>query len=427
MTVCDPQSYPQNPCTPGSDANAPTCAGPHVVTSTCFPGAGDAFVELQFYPPGMPPFVDSISCDDTHWCSALTIDSLECNAGYQTCNPGCEEPVNFAFVQRDGIPTGPPSPQQSTAATYTQNAQTLLMNPGDHIVVHMWNAPVPHGGGHALEVQIRDLTTGQTGYMQASAANGFADTSFSTCNGTPFNFQPEFNTASEGNYSSWGALRTDISTEFELGHFTPCTSINSTGKLAISPGVSDLFYKDCKGPYETTNDNQTQETSDALCYPAGDTHGSLNTAPDEVTGCEDNYYQNGDVDFDGSSYWADWPTSVAATSTFPGSFVQQTPASAGSPYPKLFIQTDVAYSDPNCPVSSSPSPGCVIPPPGPGGFYPYWSVAGSGTAACALEFGNVSSGVNDMGGDAQYGTIQSAKLGAPEFEGPIQPNPCARS
>jgi hypothetical protein len=425
MTVCDPQSYPQNPCAPGSDANAPTCAGPHVVNAGCFPGAGDALVELQFYPPGMAPFVDSISCDNTHWCSALTIDSLECNAGYQSCNAGCEEPVNFAFVQRNGVPTGPPSPQDSTAATFTQNAQTLMMNPGDHIVVHMWDAPVPHGGGHALEVQIRDLTTGQTGYMQASAANGFANTSFSTCNGTPFNFEPEYRTASPGNFSSWGALRTNVSTEFEVGHFTPCTSVNSTARLPISAGVSDIFYKDCKGPYETTNDNQTQESSDALCYPAGDTHGVLNAAPNELTGCEDNFYQNGDVDFDGSSYWADWPTGVAATSTLPGSFVERAPTSAGSSYPRLFIQTDAAYADPNCPVSLTASPSCVIPPPGPGAFYPYWSFAGSGSASCALEFGNVSSGVNNMGGVAQYGTIQSATLGAPEFEGPIQANPCA--
>jgi hypothetical protein len=426
MMVCDPKSYPQNPCTPRSDTNAPTCAGPHVATPSCFPGAGNAFVELQFYPPGMPPFLDSISCDDTHWCSALTIDSLECTTGYATCNAGCEEPVNFAFVQRDGVPTGPPSPQESNNATFTQNAQTLLMNPGDHIVVHMWDASVPGGGGHALEVQIRDLTTGQTGYMQASAKNGFADTSMATCNGTPFNFEPEFATAAPNNYGSWGALRTNISTQFELGHFTPCTSLNGRGNLKLGPKLSDSYYKQCNGPYETTNDNQTTETSDALCYPVGDTHGALATPPDEVTGCEDNLLQNGDIDFDGSPYWADYPTGVAPTDTFPGSFVQQTPTSGTSQYPQFFIQTDAAYSEPNCSIGTTASPGCTIPPPGPGGFYPYWSYAGSG-AACALEFGNVSAGADTMGGDAQYGTVQSARLGAPEFQGPMQPNPCLTS
>src|SRR6476660_7531738 len=65
-TVCDPNSAPLTPCTPRSDANAPK--GRYL-------GGGQAFVELQFYAPGFGPFIDSISCDNTHWCAALTIDS----------------------------------------------------------------------------------------------------------------------------------------------------------------------------------------------------------------------------------------------------------------------------------------------------------------------------------------------------------------
>src|SRR5262249_17939047 len=92
MSACDPKSFPIKACTPESDSNAPT---------TTDPGGGAAYVELQFYPPGFAPFDDSISCDNTHWCSALTIDSLECDAN-GTCNQKCEEPENFAFIQRDG-------------------------------------------------------------------------------------------------------------------------------------------------------------------------------------------------------------------------------------------------------------------------------------------------------------------------------------
>ena len=44
-----------------------------------------------------------------------------------------------------------------------------------------------------------------------------------------------------------------------------------------------------------------------------------------MTGCEDNYFQNGDLDFDGSPYWPEWPTGAQPTATFPGSFVQQLP------------------------------------------------------------------------------------------------------
>ena len=39
------------------------------------------------------------------------------------------------------------------------------------------------------------MTTGQSGFMQASAANGFMNTSIIDCSGTPFNFEPEYNTA----------------------------------------------------------------------------------------------------------------------------------------------------------------------------------------------------------------------------------------
>ena len=87
------------------------------------PGGGSAFMEMQFYPPGKPPFADSDSCDDTHWCAALTIDSLECTAGFASCNPDCEEPVNFAFIQQNGVPTGPPSPQDADTSTIVTKAR----------------------------------------------------------------------------------------------------------------------------------------------------------------------------------------------------------------------------------------------------------------------------------------------------------------
>ena len=157
-TVCDPQSTPMLPCKAESDANAP---------NGTYPGAGAGFVELQFYPPGFAPFADNISCDNTHWCSALNIDSLECAAD-GTCNPNCSEPVNFAFLQTNGVPTGPPSPQLSDLSTFTPNRHTLLMNPGDAIRVHMFDAKVR--GGRALETEITDLTTGRSGFMIASAS-----------------------------------------------------------------------------------------------------------------------------------------------------------------------------------------------------------------------------------------------------------------
>jgi hypothetical protein len=172
MALCDPNSFPGTACTPNSDSNAPTCAGVNCGPTT--QGGGSAFMEMQLYPPGNPPFVDSESCDATHWCAALNIDSLTATPTTNP-NPKCVEPVNFAFIQKDGTPTGPPSPQSANLNTFVPNGNTLLMNPGDRISVHMSDAPA--SGGHAFEVVINDLTTHQTGFMQASAANGFQTTS----------------------------------------------------------------------------------------------------------------------------------------------------------------------------------------------------------------------------------------------------------
>jgi hypothetical protein len=80
------------------------------------------------------------------------------------------------------------------------------------------------------------------------------------------------------------------------------------------------------------------------------------------------------------------------------------------------------------PCTPTTQSGCTVPPPGPGGFYPYWTKFQVGPAFCALEFGNVSGfgPLNTYGKDAQYGTNQFPTLGYPEFEGPVHNNTCAR-
>jgi hypothetical protein len=428
MALCDPNSYPQTPCTPESDSNAPTCGG--VACTTAQSGGGSAFMEMQFYPPGNPPFVDSTSCDDTHWCAALTIDSAECTAQFATCNTSCEEPVNFGFIQRNGVPTGAPSPQDASTATFTPNNETLLMSPGDTITFHMSDAPAP-GGGRAFEVVMDDLTQHTRGFMQASAANGFMTTSMANCSGTPFNFQPEYNTAAPANVIPWAAIQTDVSTEFETGHWEACTSLSDPLTNPLDPSDTGGDYNQCSGPYESAGppDSSSPETGEAECYYAGDTHPGYDgpgtsTPPDLTTGCQDDVFQNGDLDFDGSPYWTEWPTGTHPT-IYPSSFVEQFPTTAGRQYPKYFFQTDLALSESTCtPTTLS---GCTVPPPGPGGFYPYWTEAHGG-GYCALEFGNVSGHgpfLTDFGKDAQYGQDQFATLGYPEFEGAPLTNTCA--
>jgi hypothetical protein len=426
MALCNPDSFPLTNCIPESDSNAPTCNNANCTFGF---GGGSSFMEMQFYPPGQAPFVDSISCDNTHYCAALNIDSLECTAN-GACNNNCIEPINFAFIQRNGVPTGPPSPQDSTVASLTPNGETLLMNPGDTLKVHMFDAPAL-GGGAAFEVVINDLTTHQSGFMQASAANGFMTSSQTDCSGTPFNFQPEYNTAKIGNINPWGADQVDISAAVETGHWEACTSLSGPIANPVDPNDGSQMYSQCNGPYETatTADGNTPETSDAFCFLAGSTHPGFNgpgtsTAPNTLTGCQANFPQNGDLDFDGTPYWPEWPTGLRPT-IYPGSFLYSFPTTNGAPYTQFHFQTDVALSEITCgPQSSGTSTlsGCTVPPQGPGGFYPHWSQFQSG-GSCTLQFGNVSAG-STFGKDAQYGTNQFTTLGYPQFISSSHNNPC---
>ncbi len=407
-TVCDPNSAPLLPCTPESDANAP---------SGSYPGGGSGFVELQFYPPGFAPAADAISCDNTHWCSALNIDSLECQGnGSGACNNQCTEPVNFAFVQTNGVPTGPPSPQLSNLASFTPNRHTLLMNPGDRITVHMFNAKIR--GGHALEVKETDWSTGQSGFMIASGANGFMNTNPFTCAGTRFNFQPEYNTARAQNFGPWGFGPYMINDEFEIGHFEPCTSVTGKATIALAKHVTDTYYKHCSGPYEVGKDTAKLEPNDAPCYKSGDTHGGL-AAPNLVTGCPVFLNAIGDLDYDGTSYRADWPNSVRPD-RYPSTFLQRQPTTVGGhQYPAIQFMTDTSATEFNTNCNTVTGAGCVLPPKGPGHFFPFFTQAMVG-GSCVWEYGNMHNG-NTFGGDAQYGSVTPDSLGA--FVGPVMRNP----
>jgi hypothetical protein len=331
-----------------------------------------------------------------------------------------------------------------------------MMAPGDTIRVHMFDAPVPgHRGKSAFEVTITDLTTGQRGWMQASAANGFAHTTIHTCATTPFNFQPEYTTAKPLNIIPWAADQTDISTEFETGHWEPCTSLTTQLALTFGTGASDFTYNMCHGVYENAGppDTTTPELGDAFCYPSGDTHPGYDgldtsTTPDRTTGCQDNYFQNGDLDFDGSPYWTEWPTGTSPT-RYPSTFVEQLPVTGagsfshrhGTQYASFLFQTDIGLSEVGCKgdnytEGTGTTTRCSVPPNGPGHFYPYWSLVKGGTRAgptatasssCVLEFGNVDSGshLDTYGGDAQYGTNRYTTTGYPQIISTPHHNPCS--
>lgn len=454
LPICDPLSYPQNPCKADSDANGGSISDPNA--------AGSAFMELQFYPPGFTPFTDSFSCSKTQWCAAITIDSLECNFNFASCNPACEEPVNFAFLQTNGVPAGPPSPQLSDINSDLGNAETLKINPGDVLNVAITD---PAAG---FTTTVSDLTTRQTGFMVASAGNGFMDTNMNTCAGRPFTFHAEYNTAAQQNQVPWAALEGGVVMEEEIGHFETCNTLayKDGFKETVSDGTSyddPDVYQTCIGgeegpgavgsgpcnpktgicrnaetegttgpikcPTEDAGSGQLCEFADGFCFPKGDRpvkiNGVSSTEDWPISGCNDDQWQNGDLDFDGVSYQkSTWPNGSANHPTamrYLGPF-----DAAGNPYPTVQFETDIGGSEFLC--NTFDGSNCDVKPLG-SDFYPFYSLNDSQTlkgvttpaGACVWNFGNVLRNVTtqDFGKDAEYGTPDTARYGGTSTSAPI--------
>ncbi len=461
LPMCDPLSYPQNSCTPDSDSNIGSISSPNA--------AGSAFMELQLYPPGFGPFTDAFSCSQTQWCAAMTIDSLECNFGFATCNPRCEEPVNFSYLQTNGVPSGPPSPQLSDLDTEIGNANTLKINPGDVLEISITD---PSSG---FTTEIRDLTTGQTGYMTASAANGFMDTNMTTCDGRKWTFHAEYSTASKRNQVPWAALEGGVLMEQEIGHFETCNTLayqdgfsatypdgsttsdpdvyqtcigGEEGRNEVGPGPCNPKTGVCHNaetegttgpiacPTENAGTGQLCEFSGGYCFPAGNRTVLFNGVASKwdwaVAGCNEDQYQNGDLDFDGVGYQTDtWPDGSSSHPTavrYLGPFMAN-----GKPYPTVQFETDVAGSEFLCNTTTGSN--CDVKPLG-SNFYPFFSLNDSQTlpgittptSACVWNFGDILNGVTtqDFGKDAEYGSSHTARYGGtiisaptanPEFSG----------
>jgi hypothetical protein len=443
LAICDPRSYPQNPCAPDSDSNT----GLNHSTD-----AGSAFMELQFYPPRFAPFADSASCSATKWCAAMTIDSLEAGFNFVGLNTACEEPVNFAFLQTNGVPAGPPSPQLANGSTFVPNAHTLMINSGDVLKVAITD---PAAG---FTTTVTDVTTGQTGTITASAANGFMDTNFKTCAGTPHTFHAEYATAKPQNQVPWAALEGGVLMQQEIGHSEVCASlthndpINEPG-IVVDNKISDTCVggseggrhdkgeggcnthtgvclnastEGTTGPIACPSNNfasgQLCEYADGACLPQGTRTVTVNghkvkeTSP--VNFCQDNRFQNGDLDFDGIDYqkttWPNGSSNVPTSIRYAGPF-----DAAGHSYPSVQFQTDAPASEFLCNIFNGNN--CDAPPLG-AKFYPWWTLtskSGQGvgglfpSGSCIWNFGNRIAGVttNNLGADAQYGVPDVARFG----------------
>jgi hypothetical protein len=191
-------------------------------------------MELQLYGPGYVPQFEGFGCTATQYCAAMTIDSrtLDQNTGIENnkdCNRyilGGPEPINWAYVTKDGVSQAPANPfftgtgaNPNFSAVNPNVQKDLLMSPGDRIRIHM------HDTDAGFRIDLFDLTTGQSGSMTASTANGFGhilyEPTSTTCHMAPYAFHPEYSTANpRGN--TWSAHTYNVAMSDEIGHFENC-------------------------------------------------------------------------------------------------------------------------------------------------------------------------------------------------------------
>src|ERR1700722_11390741 len=423
MAMCDDQSAP-NPggspsagpnikCIPDSDANIFDGANP-AKRDYIGKHPGTAFMEMQFYPPG---WITSNS--PTQWTAALNIDSDSENQntgqGNNAACGGAIEYVNFAFIQTDGMPfpAGSPSPLGPPVST---NANTLLMNPGDELIVTLVDT------AQGLKVTVHDLTTGQTGFMVASGANGFAsvkwDPNGNNCDFATHNlahdFHPAYATSSEHTRVPGAAHSYNITFSDEIGHFEYCSSVAQEFGACTS----------------LTGTDKKPALDDLQCVDPGFL-AAFGLIP--IGGCID-----GDADFDGVPY---------RKNTWPGSFkdpVQDAlfhtePVTFSSPlftdhtghaanFSRVAFESDMPRIEfgttPPCqrhlsnPVDKNPGQGCVNPPDG-AAFYPFYSTR-LDDHGCRWQLGGrfIPGTLDDFGGNskAEYGAILALFYPAPNAQ-----------
>jgi hypothetical protein len=403
LALCDNQSAPNfthAPCKADSDTNifdntdpsAPDWIGHH---------PGGAFMEMQFYPPGWVPWPDGISCSATQWCAALNIDSLNTDDLHGIDNNSdCldkvgDEPVNFAFITKNGQAHAPAGPLENSPLTSTQPALTfnpktdMVMNPGDQIGVDIRDT----SGG--LRVTLHDFTSGAVGSMTAGPSNGFAQVMFNPtanrCKESPYTFHPMYATSSPHTRLEWTAHTLNVSVSDEIGHFEYCNAVKSDGT--------------CKGGNAT---DKTTDDDDDLCLPGSE------ALLVKVTGC----VSSADDDFDGPSYLKDWPGTGAAPNKTSEPLRFTSPTSGGAQYSQVAFETDLLALDQVFGFCGSDVNQCKNPPKS-GLFYPMFTTGTSSMSACEWREGGPSlpNTTNTFGGSS------GSEFGKPEAVAyPVAPN-----
>lgn len=392
MNVCDTQSYPEftNICIPdsdenifdSSDSNSPRFIGKH---------PGTAFLELQFYPPG---WIGSPSLiDPQNYFAALNIFSATVNGATRAGNNAAclnvirsNEPDNFAVITQNGVPLAPPNPLGVNFGTNNPDLNNVLsMAPGDQILI------VIHDTAHGAEAMVLDLTSGQSGSIIASAANGFGQVLYqpnsATCNVAPYDFHPMYATSNEHTRTPWAGGTNNTTFANEIGHFEFCDSADPNTLNCLVPGIQDR--------------NSGLDAEDTFCFSPG---GPFLPGPPfiQIGGCI-----RTESDFDGISYGRNWPGTFADVHR--DQQLHPQPVRFTSPlfldedgelrnFDRVAFETDIPEFDPNC--NEVTGAGCSVPAKGMA-FYPFYTTSvNPSDGICRWQFGGgmIPGTENNFGG-----------------------------
>ncbi len=423
MVMCDDQGSPNPdgtsldghatvPCKPDSNSNIYNSQNPSSPRYFGL-GPGQAYEEMQFYPPGWVPWPAGIGCTGKQWCAALNIDTFSENDNTgQFNNTDClntvgPEPVNFAFLTKNGVASSPANPNHPEHFT-PDLAHDFLMNPGDNLTVRMFDTP------NGFRVVVTDHTTHTHGSMTAGTANGFGNVVFdpnaSSCTVQPYNFHPEFSTSTPATRNVTAAHTYNVAFSDEIGHFEYCGKVGTDpDSTCLEPLGADTNDGDTAGPDPAGDDD--------LCLPAS---ASLKV---KIGGCLDI-----DGDFDGVSYNFTWPGSisnpVADHLLNPQSFLFTSPTVNGHNFSSMAFESDISRDesddtafrvDTTCqrhllnPSDPSPGTGCVNPPPN-SVFYPFYSTRNTALGCEWQEGGPYIPGTTHLFGGsahAEYGPLRA--------------------
>jgi hypothetical protein len=297
------------------------------------------------------------------------------------------------------------------------------MHSGDKLTVSMGDSQ------NGFRVIINDLTTGQSGSMTASAANGFGEVQFApppstACTNIPTNFHPTYSTSSEATRVPWAAHSYNVAFSDEIGHFEYCNAVDESTGACTSASATDP-----SGP----------DRDDVGCFSPRD------STRIRIGGC-----LGTDVDFDGPEYANNWPgtlSNVALDAQFHSTPIRFTSPlfNGSSNYARAAFEADLPRienaTSPPCqrfisnPSSPSPGTGCVNPPVG-ATFYPFFSTTSVG-GQCQWQLGGpfIPGTTNKFGGSsaAEFGPLLAlfypAANGLPtfrynDFRNVLGSNPC---